>query len=637
MSKATVALTAADSPLPFGKFRGRTLTSLAAGAQDERGYVEWMFAKFENVAWRDAAGEALAEQLRVPTVLYKLDVVSTTRASLECPYDQKIVELLRSRVDGIRWNRKDERWEFTNSQLCNVLAFLSSIGDVEVTATAQLAIEEERSRRAALDNIRGRSDTDLHIPCLLALFPFQRVGVEFVLATGGRALIADEMGCGKTPQAIGASLLLRSEWGAGRVLVVCPASLKINWYREWIRFAGLEPTVWYGPKYKGDIDAQVHICNFDIFARHRARFETMGFDILVIDEAHYLKNKDTIRTQAIFGGYSRKTKKRLKPFAAPYALLLTGTPVLNRPAELFPLLHYLAPDRFTDWASYANRYGAWDPNNLGGKPANPQNLNELYQRTKDIVIRRKKIDVLKDLPPKLVSDVFVQLTPGQRSAYRTALGAVAQLWKEGAKAHHKPTLNELQILIACLNEIKLDKVRELIAELQNEDDSRSVLVFCTRLAPLKQLRDEYGTRASYIDGSMSPEARQQQVDAFQHGNSQIALLSLRAAGVGLTLTAADTVIFIDQDFVPGNHMQAEDRAHRIGQVNPVNVYYLLVEDTIDEDLRFVLASKVAVISQIADGELQTLRRTRSVFPEFVKRLKQQYRQFAGSLDPEEAA
>lgn len=621
-------------PLPFGKHRGKTLAQLVAGSVDERGYVEWMAREFTNEAWRRLAEDALGQvaKLAVPDrFTYALDVLSDTRASLVCPYDQRVVTLLRDRIDGINWARRDSRWEFPRTQLANAVAMLESIGDVELTPQARAALEEERERRTRLDAIRLRHDTGLEIPTLLPLFGFQRVGVEFALAAGGRALIADEMGLGKTAQGIGASLLLRQQLGAGRVLTVCPASLKINWYREWVRFGGLEPTIWHGQKRIGELDAQVHIINYDIFAKFREDLEQLGFDILLIDEAHYLKNKDSLRTQAIFGGYHKKNRTRLKPFAVPYAVLLTGTPVMNRPAELFPLLHYIAPDRFSDWFSYANRYGAWAPMNMEGRPWRPQNLDELHQRTKDIVIRRKKADVLKDLPPKLVSDVFVELTADQRKAYRQALMEVAEEWKEAAKEKKKPTLNELQILTGLLNQIKLTKVRELVDELQDEDDVRPVLVFSTRLDPLKQLRTEYGERAIYIDGSMTPEARQAEVDRFQRGQATIALLSLRAAGVGLTLTKADTVIFIDQDFVPANHQQAEDRAHRIGQVNPVQIYYLLAEDTIDEDLRALLAEKVAITSQIADGEVRQLERQRSVFTDFVRRLKQRYKQFA-SLD-----
>jgi SWI/SNF-related matrix-associated actin-dependent regulator of chromatin subfamily A-like protein 1 len=586
-----------------------------------------MAREFNNDTWRTLAVAALGDADSVPSVSYEIDLVSPSRASLRFEYDQKVVTMVRARVDGINWNRKTEQWEFPASQIAMVADLLEPIGEALFTADAWGAVLQERERRAQLDQIRAKNDTGMQIPTLLPLFPFQRVGVEFVIAAGGRALIADEMGVGKSAQAIGSALMMRQEWGARRVLTVCPASLKINWYREWVRFAGIEPTIWHGPKHHGPLDATVHIVNYDIFSKHREQFEQLGFDILIADEAHYLKNKDSQRTQALFGGYSKKARRRLTRFEVPYALMLTGTPVLNRPGELYPLLNFLAPDRFNDWFSYANRYGAWAPMNMEGRPWKPQNLIELHERTKDIVIRRKKIDVLTDLPPKMVSDVFVTLSPPQRKQYNQALGHVADLWAESTKQKQKPSLTELQVLTTVLNEIKLEKVRELIEELQNEEDVRSVLVFCTRLDPLKQLRTEYGVRAMYIDGSMAPEARQLEVDRFQRGEATIALLSLRAAGVGLTLTKADTVIFIDQDFVPANHQQAEDRAHRIGQVNPVQIYYLLAENTIDEDLRALLSEKVAITSQIADGKLQAIERQQSIFTDFVRRLKARYKQF----------
>jgi len=621
-----------EVPLPFGKHKGRLLSDLATGTNDERGYVTWVATEFQNQQWREAAGAALQMAQVVPAVTYRLDLVTYTRVGLVCPYEQRVVTALRDRIDGINWNRSAERWEFPQTQLTQAVEYLHSVGRVELSASAKLALDAEINRRARLDHIRGMEDTHLEIPTLLPLFGFQRVGVEFVLAADSRALIADEMGLGKTPEAIGVYLTLKVLSKARRALVVCPASLKVNWYREWIRFAGLEPTVWSGPKHKGPLDAEIHVVNYDIFGRHRVALEKLGFDLVILDEAHYLKNRTSKRTIAVFGGYSVRTRTKTKPFRTPYAVLLTGTPVLNRPSELYPLLHYLAPDRFSDWFQYANRYGAWSPMNMEGRPWKPQHLQELHERTKDIVIRRKKADVLKDLPPKLISDFFVPLTTEQRRQYRTALGSLASQWKTAAKEKRKPNITELHALVALLNSFKLDKVSEIISELQNEDDVRSVLVFCTRLAPLQELRTRYGSRAIYIDGSMSPDARQAEVDRFQRGEATIALLSFRAAREGLTLTKADTVVFIDQDFVPANHEQAEDRAHRIGQVNPVQVYYLLVEDSIDEDLRALLAEKLAVTSQIADGQIRVLERQQSVFGDFVRRLKMRYKQFSSIED-----
>lgn len=617
--------------LPFGKYRDRTLDELVRGTPEERGYVEWMAREFTNGPWRAAAETALEayplDRLAPgeAKLAIRVTLVSEMRIALQMPYHQRLATQLREHIDGVNWNRTTKQWECPLTQLARVLAVCEPFGTVTVDRLVAAAQAAERERRARLDAIRAQSDTSWEVPTLLPLFGFQNVGVEFVLAAGGRALVADEMGCGKTVQAIGASLVMRDQWEAGRILTLCPASLKINWRREWLKFAGLESTVWSGKKRDGSIDAPVHICNYDIFGKHRAQFEEMGIDVLIADECHYLKNKDAQRTQAVFGG--GRGKARIAPFPAPYAILLSGTPVLNRPAELFSLLNYLAPDRFSDWYAYANRYGAWPPGNMQRRPSTPQNLDELHDRTKDLVIRRKKKDVIKDMPPKLVSDVFVDLSAVQRKGYTKLLGDVADEWSQAASEKRKPTLAELQELTAYLNACKLPKVREIIAELK-EDENRAVLVFSTRLDPLRQLAAEYGDDAVYIDGSMKPEDRQLAVDRIQKGQASIALLSLRAAGVGLTLTRADTVIFLDQDFVPANHLQAEDRAHRIGQVNPVQIYYLLCTDTVDEDLRHLIERKLAITGQITDGEAVKVARQQSVFAEFVRRLKSRHKQFA---------
>jgi SWI/SNF-related matrix-associated actin-dependent regulator 1 of chromatin subfamily A len=608
---------------------------LAQGAEGEQGYVRWMAANFRDGPWKQAATDALAVQVDaepIAATTLQVGCVDDRMAWIDYPYDPAVTAALRSAIDGLNWHRASRRWLFPRAQLLRLLDRVQALGHaVDLTTEAADAVAAERARRATLDTIRAQGSSGLQVPTVLPLFPFQTVGVEFVLAAGGRAAITDEMGLGKTPQGIGVCLMLSQQQQIERTLVLCPASLKINWYREFRKFADLEATIWSGKKVVGDRTGPVHIVNYDIFPRFREEFEELGIDLLIADEAHYLKNGDSLRTQAVFGGTNKK-RKRVAPFAVPYAVLLTGTPVLNRPGEMYSLLHYLYPDRFPDWYSFANRYGAFPPGNLRGLPSTPRNLDELHERTKDVVIRRRKAEVMPELPPLLVSELYVELSATQRKAYQRLLGDLATEWTKDAKAKRRPSLQQLQVLTAFLNEVKLVKVRELLAELL-ADEGRQVLVFCTRLAPLQALRQELGDQAMYIDGKMSPTARMAEVDRFQAGLARAALLSIRAAGVGLTLTNADVGIFIDQDFVPATHQQAEARAHRFGQVNPVNMYYVLVDDTIDIDLRALLAEKLLVTSQVTDGMAEDSARLQSVFTDFVRRLRARYTQFAEVLDP----
>ena len=599
--------------LPFGIHKGRTLQSLVLGTPKEKSYVEWM-AGYMTGPWKTKALAALGYASTAPEDLTIFVETASSWLTLRGVSDERVVKYLRERIDGFGWHAKSQSWRIPQAQLHTFLEVASSYCNVELDYEAQELLEEERERRSSLETIRQKTQSHLQVPTLLPLLPYQVIGVEFGLASGGRFLNADAPGVGKTAQAIGMHLMLKSP----KTLVVCPAGLKVNWKREFLNFGGIEPVIWEGKRCKGDINAPVHIINYDIFLKHRPTLESIGFTLLILDECHYLKNRTAKRTAAIFGG--KCGGKVLKPFRTPYAVLLTGTPVLNRPGELFPLLHYLDKDRFKDWTYYANRYGAWPANDFKRRPSTPQNLGELYEKTRDLVIRRKLQDVVKDMPPKMVSDLWVDMSPEQEREYRVLFQQLMQEWDEDAANKRKPSLLALMRLNEFLNAVKLPKVFDMIDAIL-EDENRAVLVFCTRRLPLQKLLEKYKGRAVYVDGTMSADQKQAQVDAIQQGRADVGCLSIKAAGVGYTMTRADTVIFLDQDMVPANHSQAENRSWRLGQLNPVHVYYLLCPGTTDEHLREINRQKLDVASQIMDGETTELVREKSVFYEFIRKVR----------------
>lgn len=532
----------------------------------------------------------------------------------EFPNDPTLRQALKRAVEGWQYDHVQREWRVPIGQAANAVQALGGKGRVVVDEAVRVWWRSRAARRRLLERIRQQRDTALQVPTRLPLFPYQRVGVEFVCAAGGRALIADPMGLGKSPMAIGYAVL-----GQRRTLVCCPASLRINWVREIQRFAGVEAAYWTGARgVVGDPGAQFHVANYDIAHRFVSAFNRLGFTLLVLDEAHYLKNPDARRTKAILGGFTPEERAAWPGITTPELVMLTGTPVLSRPAELYTLVRALDPTLFPNWETYADRYGAWPPDNLTGRPSRPQRLDDLHQQLRTVAIRREKSEVLADLPPKLVSEVYVELDAAAQTRYERLLERLVGEWAAAGRA----SLQAMQVLNAWLLQQKLPRVRELVDELL--DAGRSVLVFATRLEPLQQLRDHYGARAAYIDGTMPAAARQVEVDRIQSGAAPVACLSLRAAGVGLTLTRADSVVFLDLDYVPANHAQAEDRAHRIGQASPVNVYYLLCAGTIDEDLRDLIARKLAVVDTIVDGAPVTRRRSASVFPDLVRRLRARF-------------
>jgi len=622
--------------MTFGKYKGHSLGALATDQQPGgRSWLRW-FAETANGSdtWKALIRSALTGEPCVvpvapapvparspaPTVVQAtfVYVVGADTVAVSFPYNPTVVAALKTGVDGRKWNPQERRWEAPATQVVKLVEVFGGLDTVELSPEARTLYDAEVARRLALDTTRVKQDSTLSFDgMLLQPYPYQKVGVEFVEHAGGRAMIADEMGLGKTIQAL--AYAVRNH---RKTLVVCPAAVKINWQREIAKFAGLDACMWDGKGYKGTLDAQFHVVNYDNVWKHQHTFNSMGFQLLVPDEAHLLKTHTSKRAQAIMGAAKKEDLATYPGLNMPEAILLTGTPILNRPAEAFVLLNFLSPQRFSSFFQFANRYGAWKPNNGWGaqRPSVPQNLDHLHDRCKDLVIRRLKKDVLTELPPKQVGEVYVELSDTDRKAYTGMLRALFREWSSTRKIG----VVEMAPIVEFLNERKLPKLWEMIDELV--EGGRSVLVFSTRLAPLYKTREHYGTKAALIDGAMSLKARQAEVDRIQDGSAQVACLSIRAAGVGLTMTKADTVIFIDQDWVPANHLQAEDRAHRIGQLNPVQVYYLIAEHTTDELMRDVLRKKQDVAEQIADGAIQVQRRVKSAFKDFVRRLKRDFKE-----------
>lgn len=608
----------ADRPLAFGRYKGRTLRALVNGTPQERGYVEWIADNFEPPI--GLLAKALLGRSFDRTIGFTIGVYAdnTSWLTLKFEYDETLANNLKQRIQGLRWHKKSSQWLFPTAQIAYAAEALRQMGPCTLLPDAQAVLEAELQRRATLSQVRELTDTDFDVPTLLPLYPYQRVGVHFAVAAGGRVMIADAPGLGKTSQAIGALLWWQQHGDVTKTLILCPNTLKLNWARELERFGGLPATIWRaGGLRKSDPLHPIWIMNYELVAKYRAQIEEWAPDLLIADECHYLKNRQAKRTLAVYGGRPGRGKV-YPPLDAERVILLSGTPIVNRPGDIFSSLHYLAPARFPDWKSFADRYGAWPPFSQG--PSTPRNLEELHERTKDLILRRRKEEVLTQLPPKRVHVLELELDPLAKKQYRKLEGDLDR--ESGAL----PDLATHALLVSFLIQQKLPALREMLTEALEND--RPCLVFSKRLEPLRALKDEYGSAAIYIDGSMSAEARDAEVQRFQRGDAKVAFLSLMAAGVGITLTQADTVFFLDLDWTPGPHRQAEDRAHRIGQPNPVDVHYLLYGNTIDTDLWDIIGGKEEVISQVVDGEVAKTQSTASVMAQVMAKLRRRLREDA---------
>ncbi len=438
------------------------------------------------------------------------------------------------------------------------------------------------------------------------LYPHQVEGVAFLLARRG-AILADDMGLGKTRQAI---VALREAAPAGPYLVVCPASVKVNWRREIEAVApGAEVHVVGAPAPKG-FDGWV-VVNYDVLGRHLEWLRAAGFRGLVFDEAHYLKNHTSQR--------SRYASALVHVPSRPVTYLLTGTPLTNRPRDLFPLLQLVGHPLGRSFFTFARRYCAATHNGYGLVTDGASRLDELALQLKGVLLRRTKDEVL-DLPPKVRTFLDVEVAAGT-AARETAKLVEHLLGNPGERGDRSRPGDARARLLALFTRVRhalakakvkatIDFVSGAVAQ------GEKVLVFSGFDAPLQALAKKLGDACVVLTGKTPARKRQRLVDAFQTDPSvTVFAANIQAGGVGLNLTAARQVVFNDLDWVPANHWQAEDRAYRIGQTGSVHVAYMTAPETLDVFVKNVLEVKAALVDAVVDGGALTARAEGSTLEE----------------------
>jgi len=435
------------------------------------------------------------------------------------------------------------------------------------------------------------------------LFPHQIEGVAFLLGRR-RAILADDMGLGKTRQAI---VALRYTSPGGPYLVVCPASVKRNWAREIaLAIPGTSVRVIEGGGAVPPGDVEWTIVNYDILSKHIGAFGRTPWAGLVFDEAHYLKNHTSAR--------SRLARQLAEHAAAnaprePAVFLLTGTPLTNRPRDLFVLLQLVGHSLGRSFLSFAKRYCAAERTEYGWKTDGASNIEELTVQLHGVMLRRSKDEVLA-LPPKLRTWLPVDVPPGTgareiRKVVDLLLGRRGGVSGDiGAADDNRTRTRLLALLTKARQQLATAKVHAATDFVSGAvDQGEKVIVFSCFDEPLQQLAKDFGDAAVLVTGRTPVRSRQAIVDRFQEDDSvRVFLANIIAGGVGLNLTAASQVVFNDLDWVPANHWQAEDRAYRIGQTRTVNVTYLVGSGTVDDFVQSVLETKAALVSAVVDGE-----------------------------------
>ncbi|KAK3611454.1 hypothetical protein CHS0354_032734 [Potamilus streckersoni] len=458
------------------------------------------------------------------------------------------------------------------------------------------------------------------------LMPFQREGIINAVQKNGRCLIADEMGLGKTIQAISVAYYYRNEWP---LLIIVPSSLRYSWVEElekWLPDVGPNDVnvIQYGSDVSGIPSAHITVAAYGLLSKSssnlvREALINQNFQVVIVDESHYIRNQKTASCKAVVPLIKNANRR----------LLLSGTPALARPVELFPQVDAICPGEFGSWWSFTSRYcGAkieWIGRIKRRRVDGASNLEELQAMlTKKLMIRRAKDEVLTQLPPKQRQKVLFDLKESEikkeiRKLFEelkpllkmkdTSMAEILTGGGEDSPANNG-TLGLIQRLYKLSGEAKIGPAKEYV-EMLCENQSLKFLVFAYHHAMMnglqQSLRDKM-VKFIRIDGETKPSERLHLVQQFQSDPEiRVAILSILAAGVGLTLTAAKLVMFAEMYWTPGVMIQCEDRAHRIGQTSSIPVHYLVAKDTMDEWVWSAVCKKTIVTTMTLNGQKQVLQ------------------------------
>jgi SNF2 family DNA or RNA helicase len=441
------------------------------------------------------------------------------------------------------------------------------------------------------------------------LFDYQKEGVLFA-ARAGRCLIADEMGLGKTIQAIAAAELFRREFGVGRVLIVCPTSLKYQWKSEIERFTDsdvfvVEGTVVARRKHYEKISAQYTIAGYHTVANDLKQLNDLDFDLIILDEAQRIKN------------WATKTSAAIKKLRATYAVVLTGTPLENKLEELYSIMQVIDQFRLPPLYSFLNRYTIKEEN---GKVVGFRHLKEIGETLGDLLLRRTKKQVLKQLPKRMDKTLLVAMTQEQMALHNGLSEEVGKLiakWQRQRFLHENDRKRLMlflsQMRMACDSTFILDqktrhdtKVMELMCILEEfftNGDGEKVVVFSQweRMARLvAQELEERNIGFQFLHGGVPSQKRGDLLTNFKEDPDCLVFLSTDAGGVGLNLQNASLVINMDIPWNPAVLEQRIGRVYRMGQERVVQVINLVSKHTIEERLLNVLKFKDSMAKGVLD-------------------------------------
>lgn len=537
-------------------------------------------------------------------------------------YDDKLVGQCRKLKEQLgwqnfSWNQESKAWVFKSDVYKNVLDSFRGVYISDDVLQYLTNLENRRKEETLKAEKAKITEIDIDLP----LYPYQKIGVNFAVENK-RVMINDEMGLGKSLQAIGAFHYL----GFQQVLIICPNSLKSNWQREIFKWTKRKSRIVEDRFVPG-----INIINYEKLLKFKdpeakkitisEYVKSFNWQMLIVDESHYIKESKSQRTKLVLS-LCRDIE---------YVLLLTGTPMLNKPKELITQIKAVGHiDTFGDDWKFLFRYCNPKRNGFGWDFAGASNLEELNRKIQKFSIRRMKKEVLTDLPDKTINTTLLDL-PEPKEYEKVENGVYTDLFNsnESIQAFYKSlagksseekarlilqrkmskeTQQMTSEILVQIEKLKQESARQKVIASENIfqehiANKSKVIVFTLHKKTTYDLHRMYPQSVA-ITGDVKNEHRMAYIDQFQNDPETLFFFAtMKTAGVGFNLTASSEVLFMELGWTPAEHKQCEDRAWRIGQKNNVNVNYLVMNNTIDMDIIDVLLNKSNVIEQSVGGEL----------------------------------
>jgi len=549
--------------------------------------------------------------------------------SLEKISSEAVGEYCRFLTQSFGWYDiawQERKWRFNDPQIASMIKEKFPETEVNIDIEGELIdrfIEKEREREKVenIRRIKEGGESKIEIKGIKGdLYNYQKLGVEFFINSNGRAILADSPGVGKTAQALG----YIAHSGKKRSLIVCPASVKFSWENEIKKWTNLKSYIIESQTKFAKIphDTNIVIINYDVLKKNFNKLIKYKFDICVFDEAQYLKSSESFRSKI-----SKQLARNI-----PHVIMLTGTPILSRPIEMFNMLNMIDPVIWKNYYSYAKRYCGGVKTRYGFEAKGAENLDELRERIESYFLRRTKEEVLKELPPKNKIEIPINLSPEYRKKYdlvESDLVKYLNSYKQGktsmeiARMLQAERLVKLNILREINTMGKLEAAKEIIDTII--ESGEKALIFSSFNSPLKELHNFYKEKSVILIGETSIKDRGEIVKNFQEKSDiQLFFGGTKSAGCGITLTAASNVICLDLPWCPSDTEQQINRAHRPGAIyESLNIYTIISRDSIDDFMVKLLQKKQEIIDQVFGDKEE--EKKEDIIDEYIDSLKLKYK------------